>query len=99
MTKQEMNVKLLKLFHDWDDIKIPICGDHVAWGDGYNWYEFNFFTSIPTSALDYIDKHDMCIVSRIGTPKETVVSYREGISVGSSFVEAFALALIEIYKL
>lgn len=96
MTKKEMNQKLLSLFVDWEDVSDG-SGDTIHWGDGYNWYVFDFFTTPPKNIFDIIEKHKISIDKY----EQFWTSKTEGpngmiISVSKTYVEALAKILIKI---
>ncbi|QQV89436.1 hypothetical protein SJ_18 [Proteus phage SJ_PmiM] len=97
MTKQEMNRKLLSYFHNWEDLGNFTSSGGIEWGDGYNWYVFDFFTTPPKNIFDIIEKHKISIVKW----EQFWSSKTEGtngifILASKTYVEALAKILIKI---
>lgn len=102
MTKQEMNHKLLSYFHDWEDLGNFTSSGGIEWGDGYNWYVFDFFTTPPKNIFDIIEKHKISIrfsehaVVWIATSPFVSSGFFSAGFTGKTHVEALAKILIKI---
>lgn len=99
MTKKEMNQKLLSLFVDWEDVSDG-SGDTIHWGDGYNWYEFDFFKNPPKNIFEVIEKHKISVTHHRDfwtSESDSLISSNFDSSLaGKTYQEALAKILIKI---